>query len=178
MDNDGNTACAECQEREGLEPAMGRKQKQRIDALKEIAVQPTSCTCAICKNCGGWREMHIKDDFIASEEIHIMFLEGEKIAFHFKDEPITTKHVVCNNYSPLKVRIKSVMMESEWRSEIEKAADKVAAVNTPHARQVYIEKAEENDAFYEGFSSWEKLQEALSIYPKGTKLARIEFGRD
>jgi len=31
------------------------------------------------------------------------------------------------------------------------------------------------DASREGMESWEKLQEALSMYPKGTKLARIEF---
>ena len=158
---------------------------REISSPKEIAVQPKRGKAAICKNCGGWKDWH--EEYMKKQKSipKFGFTVKFRTEFHTQQPWIFIEHFfkiekeeeqkICNNYSPLKVRIKSVQMEHDWEDDMEDRWDR----HEYHSDKLsYIDEERHKEALKEGFSSWEKLQEALSIYPKGTKLARIEFTRD
>jgi len=152
--------------REGEEPI-----KRQDYAYKEIAVQPRRTKAAICKNCGhyahkdGCCEKYIKENgmMVLNKDCGGILPTHEEMSKHFKQ-------CNCDHYEPLRVRVKSVQMEDEWSKE-----NFIQCSDGDHYDVQKNNAMLTEEARREGFDSWGKLQDALSIYPKGTKLARIEF---
>ena len=149
----------------------GEPVEYKIDGnyiYKEIAVQPKRTKAAICRFCGCWKEHHLPQ------------LNGHMVGYGMNKggEKLTIK--CCDHYEPLRVRVKSVMMEDEWMTQLDMDVE-----NQIHPESKRFDEAREEfkghlltrEAHREGMESWEKLQEALSMYPKGTKLARLELSR-
>jgi hypothetical protein len=139
------------------EVAMGEEERT-------IAICPGRGKKAICRNCGGLEGWHGHTDP----------LDEPFVNRYRTDFGVTIN--ICSHYEPFRLKVKSVMMESEWENQM---------------RQFFTGKPDRNfnvlpwetclkhEATREGFNGdWNALQEALygkGGYSKGTPLARIEF---
>ena len=151
-------------------------------ADRYISICPGRGKAAICTNCGGLKEWHKKGTItfkIRGDGLFVALRDKDSY-FMFAD---SVRHPICSHYEPLRLKVKSVMMESEW---LERKARETAytgdmrdwAVNNPiNDRQI---KAHEARAEGGKNATWAWLQDALygkGGYPKGTPMAVITFER-
>jgi len=173
-------------------------------AERTLAICPSRGKAAICKNCGGWKEWHLWKEHAANINgaIFVRCHSGEK-TFCFLKDTTGAVNKICSHYEPFRLKVKSVMMESEWiTSELKKEDDwakkcmgelfeklnksfpnslpKIEDV-PEYTRAIGACELGIKEATREGFNGdWNALQEALfgkGGYLKGTPLARLEFSR-